>query len=100
MSSRAVVLFWAACLLAALGLGWAYWSAEPEDRIARLARGGAVESRLIDEIDQEPGRFDLTADEIIELHEAGVPDSAIVRMLTHRPGSELKPLRDALTQEK
>ncbi len=79
-------------VLGALVLGLGLWflmsRGDPGTReILGLARNGAGEKTMVDAVDRHPEGFSLSAQDVIQLKQANVPDQVIIRMLRKQPNT-------------
>jgi hypothetical protein len=79
-----ILVFTALVVLASLALGPAPSAAQEaltNDDVVKLVKGGLPESVIIQKIRSSPRKFDTSADGLIKLKNAGVPDKIIEAMV-------------------
>lgn len=84
-SAQAILL--AAGLVTAGGAAFMLWPARQGSpkAIMGLARSGATEQELMNEVKRSSKNYTLSPDDVINLSAAKVPDSVIVVMLEKQP---------------
>lgn len=88
-----------AALMGAVVLSWGVAGAEvTPDEIVQLAQKGVGEQVLLAAVEQAQGGFALSAEQIIKLKGAGVPESVIAAMLRKKPGTASAPVAIAAAQ--
>ncbi|GMV81795.1 MAG: hypothetical protein AMXMBFR7_29790 [Planctomycetota bacterium] len=72
------------------GLTFLVWSSQAADpqAVATMAQKGASENEMLEAVLKTPGTFALSADDIIRLKQAEVPDTVVIAMLEKKVRSE------------
>src|SRR6266851_3067109 len=89
---------WVNCTTLVIGLFCAALCAQESltnETVLKLVKAGIGEDTIVGMVNQQPGKYSLTADDIVALKTGGVSDKILAAMIVRTAGSNMPPVTSA-----